>query len=117
MENEGGKGSSTDEDLMIIKILSNKLTRQGNFCEVTCCLLSYFVKFSTVDWCTVCYMDWYTDNIFVVSYVLVYKYQQCWYRHIKIIENLNFFYKTIAPTIVKIWVLNIIVTAFVKNTV
>ncbi|CAB3984460.1 Hypothetical predicted protein [Paramuricea clavata] len=37
MENEGGKGSSTDEDLMIIKILSNKLTRQGNFCEVEWC--------------------------------------------------------------------------------
>lgn len=26
---------STDEDLVIVKILNNKLTRQGNFCEVS----------------------------------------------------------------------------------
>ena len=34
MERDTGKGMSTDEDLLIKCILSNKVTRQGNFCEV-----------------------------------------------------------------------------------
>ena len=34
MENDMGKGVSTNEDLLIKCILSNKVTRQGNFCEV-----------------------------------------------------------------------------------
>ena len=34
MERDTGKGMSTDEDLLIKRILSNKVTRQGNFCEV-----------------------------------------------------------------------------------
>lgn len=39
MEDEGGKRVRTDEDLVIQRILSNKVTRQGNFCEVN------------ADWC------------------------------------------------------------------
>jgi hypothetical protein len=34
MEGEGGKRVTTDEELVIQPILSNKVTRQGNFCEV-----------------------------------------------------------------------------------
>ena len=34
MEDSGEKATSTDDDLLIVKILTNKLTRQGNFCEV-----------------------------------------------------------------------------------
>lgn len=34
MEDAGKIGISTDEDLIIVRVLNNKLTRQGNFCEV-----------------------------------------------------------------------------------
>ena len=34
MEKEGGKSVSTEEELIIQRVLSNKITRQGNFCEV-----------------------------------------------------------------------------------
>ncbi len=34
MEGEGGNRVTTDEELVIQRILSNKVTRQGNFCEV-----------------------------------------------------------------------------------
>jgi hypothetical protein len=34
MEGEGGKRVTTDEELVIQRILSNKVTRQGHFCEV-----------------------------------------------------------------------------------
>ena len=34
MDGEGGNRVTTDEELVIQRILSNKVTRQGNFCEV-----------------------------------------------------------------------------------
>ena len=49
IEDFGKKAITTDEDLMIVKIvkiLNNKMTRQGNFCEVS--LLCRGFKLSNV---------------------------------------------------------------------
>ena len=35
MEGVSKKGILTEEDLVIVRVLINKLTRQGNFCEVS----------------------------------------------------------------------------------
>ena len=41
MEKEGGESVSSDEELVIQRVLANKITRQGNFCEVNIFYIIY----------------------------------------------------------------------------